>query len=636
MPFRYNALTGKFDLVDESPAGAGDVFHVDPLTAGKIVIGAGADFITVSGIDVDGSDNVSNINTISVNDIPTTQQNLDLEPGVDIQIWSAILDQLALLTPAEGDMIVGNGTPEWSILSAGGEGEVLTIVGGVPSWSSGGSGDVVGPASSTDNALVRWNGVTGKLIQNSVGILTDAGAMSGLVSVAVTGFIQTPEIIPPPLTNLNINAETNFDVRFNLGDDIGVNTFDINNNSGVNVFRVDSFGVVTNGAWQGDVIAETFGGTGQSTYTTGDILYSPSANTLDKLAIGAEGEVLKVVSGIPSWEPASGGSDPLKIGFSNIALTYSAGTATFKGADGNDWSAGNPGKITLPSNVTPSTLIEVELTTNKTFDDANGTSIFTGSLFGFLTGDDTNAGGGNPIPFFIYASLDNTDSNPIFWVSRIPNHKTFTTSQVFNAGSGSADFGRSGLTLESVTVGNYEGSSCILIGTFDASLNGSDDWVVENVENFAYDLGIGRFAQKVRIFPRGVMGARTGSYFIDNGGTAPTINTNTQATYLIDLSGRFHWDISLMITGSPAGDVEARLIRPLVGFVGTTLNCIGTWASEIAGMHVNKDLIAVESVGAGGATEHFFFNKCDGSATRMQYSEIAANDILRVQISYNL
>lgn len=36
----------------------------------------------------------------------------------------------------------------------------------------GGAGDVVGPASATDNAIVRFDGTTGKLIQDS-GILID-------------------------------------------------------------------------------------------------------------------------------------------------------------------------------------------------------------------------------------------------------------------------------------------------------------------------------------------------------------------------------------------------------------------------------------------------------------------------------
>ena len=39
-------------------------------------------------------------------------------------------------------------------------------------------GDVVGPISSTDEALVRFNGITGKLIQNSNATLTDGGALT--------------------------------------------------------------------------------------------------------------------------------------------------------------------------------------------------------------------------------------------------------------------------------------------------------------------------------------------------------------------------------------------------------------------------------------------------------------------------
>lgn len=42
----------------------------------------------------------------------------------------------------------------------------------------GGSGDVVGPASSTDNALARFDSTTGKVIQNSTAILDDAGALT--------------------------------------------------------------------------------------------------------------------------------------------------------------------------------------------------------------------------------------------------------------------------------------------------------------------------------------------------------------------------------------------------------------------------------------------------------------------------
>lgn len=45
----------------------------------------------------------------------------------------------------------------------------------------GGSGDVVGPASATDNAIARFNLTTGKLIQNSVVTIADStGDMAGV------------------------------------------------------------------------------------------------------------------------------------------------------------------------------------------------------------------------------------------------------------------------------------------------------------------------------------------------------------------------------------------------------------------------------------------------------------------------
>ena len=41
-----------------------------------------------------------------------------------------------------------------------------------------GTGVVTGPASSTDNAITRWDGTTGTAIQDSTGILADNGNMT--------------------------------------------------------------------------------------------------------------------------------------------------------------------------------------------------------------------------------------------------------------------------------------------------------------------------------------------------------------------------------------------------------------------------------------------------------------------------
>ncbi len=51
-----------------------------------------------------------------------------------------------------------------------------------------GAGDVIGPTSATDNALVRFDGTTGKLIQNSTATLSDAGALD--VANVTSDYVQ--------------------------------------------------------------------------------------------------------------------------------------------------------------------------------------------------------------------------------------------------------------------------------------------------------------------------------------------------------------------------------------------------------------------------------------------------------------
>ena len=54
----------------------------------------------------------------------------------------------------------------------------------------GGTGDVVGPSSATDNALARFDTTTGKLIQNSVVTVSDTGAVAGVTSISDPNFVD--------------------------------------------------------------------------------------------------------------------------------------------------------------------------------------------------------------------------------------------------------------------------------------------------------------------------------------------------------------------------------------------------------------------------------------------------------------
>lgn len=90
-------------------------------------------------------------------------------------------------TPSNGQLLIGNGTNyTLANITVSAPLSITNGAGSIALSASGiGSGDVIGSASSTDNALVRFDGTTGKIIQNSTATLSDAGALA-LVGTANT------------------------------------------------------------------------------------------------------------------------------------------------------------------------------------------------------------------------------------------------------------------------------------------------------------------------------------------------------------------------------------------------------------------------------------------------------------------
>lgn len=96
-------------------------------------------------------------------------------------LYSSATNVVGETTPViDGVMISDHANGEPSFLANGTAGYVLTAQSGAPpAWASaGGSGDVSGPGSSTDNALSRWNGTGGDTLQDSTVIVTDNGEMT--------------------------------------------------------------------------------------------------------------------------------------------------------------------------------------------------------------------------------------------------------------------------------------------------------------------------------------------------------------------------------------------------------------------------------------------------------------------------
>ena len=73
-----------------------------------------------------------------------------------------------------------------------------TTVADLPASSGGGSGDVVGPASATDNVPAIFDGTTGKLLKNGAGVLGTAAytAATAYATAAQGTDARTPTVCP--------------------------------------------------------------------------------------------------------------------------------------------------------------------------------------------------------------------------------------------------------------------------------------------------------------------------------------------------------------------------------------------------------------------------------------------------------
>jgi hypothetical protein len=144
-------------------------------------------------------------------------------------------------TLTANNVILGNGTSAVGFVAPGSSGNILVSNG--TTWTSTPNtfGDVVGPASATDNAIARFDSTTGKLIQNSSGAtLTDTWNLG--LGIAPTSKIHIYEASTAPSIQLE-NGSTNL----SAGNDLGtINFISNDSSSSANGARVSLVGEVTN------------------------------------------------------------------------------------------------------------------------------------------------------------------------------------------------------------------------------------------------------------------------------------------------------------------------------------------------------------------------------------------------------
>jgi hypothetical protein len=161
------------------------------------------------------------------------------------------------------------------------------------------------------------------LNQNTTG---NAANLTGIVAIANGGTGQNAKAAGfnalSPITttgDIIIGTGTNASGRLGIGTagyvltSTGTTATWQASTGGVTSFQTSLSGLTPSSSTGGAItlagtLGPTSGGTNQSSYTKGDILYSSATNTISKLAIGTANQILTVdATGVPYWAANSGG-----------------------------------------------------------------------------------------------------------------------------------------------------------------------------------------------------------------------------------------------------------------------------------------------------------------------------------------
>lgn len=370
------------------------------------------------------------------------------------------------------------------------------------------------------------------------------------------------------------------------------------------------------------------------TTTQYDVLVGAASNGISNVGPGTAGQVLQ--SGGNAANPAystatypstagntgnvltSDGTNwistaPINGISANLGISYSAGTFTVNDALGNALSATNPGYITLPSRATPGQSKTFKITANQSFTDVVGSNQLGNSLFGLTS----NVAFAQDIPFYIYFGADNADANGTFFISRVP-HRTVcpAAGNIGQSGNTLASTQGSFFAMQAVTAANFAGISCICIGAFRMRYaSAASPWTVQTLTDGSTTTGINQQADGIGCFHEGTkfvvatghFGNAAGSFFLNNGGTAPVWSTQGQS-YQILKSGAVTVETAGVTNSAGSGAVTAFMGLVFVNWNSTgTMGTLGfTGSFGIFQSQANATNVAL--VGQTGASTALFSN----------------------------
>jgi len=256
-----------------------------------------------------------------------------------------------LNTYTTGDLLYVSATNTLAKLPVGTSDQILAVSGGVPAWTSnpggGGTGvfgywqraaGALSPSNITDDFLVGGTSTASATfwVKSSSGAVLSSGTLTLPNSNTLTGqsgniqFSGGISVAGGTTYYVNSSGNANFNTLNAAGTTLGATTVTSFTDSGsasvsgaltlygtptiattakqtLTLGNSDTGNItfaqpITAGTWNGSTIDATYGGTGQNTWATGEILYASATNTLAKLTIGNPNQVLTVSgSNIPAW-----------------------------------------------------------------------------------------------------------------------------------------------------------------------------------------------------------------------------------------------------------------------------------------------------------------------------------------------
>jgi hypothetical protein len=258
----------------------------------------GGNLYLSGNLTVNGSTTTVNATTLTVDDknielgsVPSPSDITADGGGITLKgttdktiIWSSSTGRWTFNTAVEATSFVGNASTATKLAA-------VKYINGI---GFDGSADITVTADA--------NTLTGSTLKSTItsSSLTSVGTLANLtvtntISGSVSGSAATLT------TSRNING-----IAFNGSADITVSAAAGTLTGTILAGNVvssslTSVGTIATGTWNATAIGATKGGTGLTSYASGDVIYASATNVLSRLAKGANGQVLTVVAGFPAY-----------------------------------------------------------------------------------------------------------------------------------------------------------------------------------------------------------------------------------------------------------------------------------------------------------------------------------------------